>query len=253
MMSRWSVLNERDRRMRAEETRSNKCNVFHTTQFEKVSAVVFGPSGATLEPTGKVTMILGASGAEATVKLEHGGTYHTVVLGLGVESAEFRDAHGDPITRTSSLLSSGGWGSESRQFVAGDNDAVRVRASGDGCALLLVAREKPRAEAAPAPVAETDADGRKLIRGPIETSGVLSHVHIVSDSIGVVHKGYERLTIEDSVISAPICVRTPGSVGLTLVNNTLDCDLGVQFETSVLMGNQFTGNRIRGQMQNIEF
>ena len=64
---------------------------------------------------------------------------------------------------------------------------------------------------------------------------------------------YQRLTIEDSVISAPICVRTPGSVGLSLLNNTVDCDLGVQFETSVLIGNSFIDNRIRGQMQNIEF
>jgi hypothetical protein len=249
----WSTINERDRRMRAEETHTNKCNVFHTTQFEKVSAALFGPAGATLDPTGKVTLILTGSGADATVKLEHGGTYHTVVLGLGVEAVEFRDAHGDAITQPSSLLSSDGWGSESRQFIAGDNDAVRVRAGGEGCALLLVAREKPHAEPAPAPAAETDTEGRKLIHGPIEANGVLKHVHIVSDSIGVVHKGYQRLTIEDSVISAPICVRTPGSVGLTLINNTLDCDLGVQFETSVLMDNQFMDNRIRGQMQNIEF
>jgi hypothetical protein len=39
---------------------------------------------------------------------------------------------------------------------------------------------------------------------------------------------YLRLTIRDSVISAPICVRSPGNVGLSLLNNTLDCDLGVE-------------------------
>ena len=55
------------------------------------------------------------------------------------------------------------------------------------------------------------------------------------------------------MISAPICVRTPGSLGLNLTNNTLDCDLGVQFETGMLLGNVFLDNRIRGQMQNIEF
>jgi hypothetical protein len=248
----WSVINDRDRQMRAEETRTNKCNAFHTAQFEKLSTSLFGPN-APLEPTGKVTLVLTSTGAEATVKLEHGGTYHTVVVGLGAASAEFRDAHGDAITQTSSLLSSDGWGSESRQFIAGDNDAVRVRASGDGCALLLVARAKPRVDSAPAPMAETDGDGRRLIRGPIEANGVLKHVHIISDSIGVVHKGYQRLTIQDSVISAPICVRTPGSVGLTLTNNTLDCDLGVQFETDMLLDNQFIDNRVRGRMQNIEF
>jgi hypothetical protein len=48
-------------------------------------------------------------------------------------------------------------------------------------------------------------------------------------------------------------VRTPGSVGLTLTNNTLDCDLGVQLETDMLLDNQFMDNRVRGQRQNIEF
>jgi hypothetical protein len=60
---------------------------------------LFGHSKARLEPTGKVTLVLTSTGAEATVKLEHGGTYHTVVVGLGAQSAEFRDAHGDGQSR----------------------------------------------------------------------------------------------------------------------------------------------------------
>lgn len=100
---------------------------------------------------------------------------------------------------------------------------------------------------------DRDAEGRRLIRGPIEANGVLRRVHIISDSIGVVQKGFQRLTIQDSVISAPICVSAPGSAGLTLDSNILDCDLGVRFESNVLMDNVFTNNRIRGQMQNIEF
>lgn len=121
--------------------------------------------------------------------------------------------------------------------------------------MLLVARANLEAPAAGPSGAEptVDADGRKLIRGPIEASGVLRHVHVVSDSIGVIQKGFGQLTIQDSVISAPICVSAPGSAGLTLDGNVLDCDLGVRFESSVLMGNVFTNNRVRGQMQNIEF
>ncbi|MEO6598848.1 MAG: hypothetical protein ABIQ16_03185 [Polyangiaceae bacterium] len=248
----WAT-NVAESHARAEETRVGKCNADHTAQFEKVATAVFGPSGAQLEPVGKVTLVLSAAGVEATVKLDHGGTYHTVVIGRGVGSAEFRDLHGDAITQPSALLGAGDFRSEARQFIAGDADALRVRAKGEGCAVLLVAREKPRVAVPTVSTPSVDEQGLKLIRGPIEANGVLNRVHIVSDTVGVVHKGYQRLTITNSVISAPICVRTPGSIGLTLTNNTLDCDLGVQFETTMLLDNQFIDNRIRGQMQNVEF
>lgn len=250
--------NEADRRLRVEETRTLKCNPLHTQEFEKISSFFSDPRAARLEPVARVTVIATDGGADAQVKLERGGTYDATVIGRGVRGVEWRDSHGDPITKLSPVFDvadDGAFVSHARQFVAGNGDALRVRVAGDGCALLLVARANLEAPAAGPSGAEptVDADGRKLIRGPIEASGVLRHVHVVSDSIGVIQKGFGQLTIQDSVISAPICVSAPGSAGLTLDGNVLDCDLGVRFESSVLMGNVFTNNRVRGQMQNIEF
>jgi hypothetical protein len=44
-------------------------------------------------------------------------------------------------------------------------------------------------------------------------------------------------------------MRTLGSVGLTLTNDTLDRDRGVQFETDMRLDNPFMDNRARGQMR----
>jgi hypothetical protein len=103
-----------------------------------------------------------------------------------------------------------------------------------------------------APLAQVDPQGRTILRGPVLADRDLIGVHIVSDSIGAIHQGMLPIRIENSVIEAQICVRTPGHIGLHLVNNTLDCALGVQFGDGALMDNVFLDNRIRGQMSNRE-
>lgn len=94
--------------------------------------------------------------------------------------------------------------------------------------------------------APKDSAGREIIRGPV-SSGIYSNVHIISDSIGV--NGFGPTMISDSVIEAPICVRSTGQ-GLSLQNNVLNCDLCVEFMPGALMNNSLISNQCAGRLSN---
>lgn len=95
---------------------------------------------------------------------------------------------------------------------------------------------------------EKDAQGRAIIRGPVNASGFLKNVHIISNTYGVV--ALSPLMITNSLIEAPVCVQFNGASGLTMSGNTLDCDLGVEFTSDVLMDHALYNNTVRGQMTN---
>lgn len=84
------------------------------------------------------------------------------------------------------------------------------------------------------------------MRGPVYSS-YLDHVHIISDSYGVIASG--GATITNSVIEAPVCVQSSG-MGLHLTNNTLDCNLGVEYTGGIVLDNYIVGNRVRGRLTN---
>jgi hypothetical protein len=249
---------EVDRGIREDETRTGRCHPEHAREFEEIANDLSRRAGDRLRPEAKVTIVSTPAGTQTRVNVAEGGTYHVMVTGRGVRGVQWRDAHGDRITQGSPLFRSPGpeWFMDTRQFVAGPGDPFTTVLTGEGCAVLLVAQapagEPRRVEEAAAlpPELEIDASGRRVIRGPISPAQNLVRVHIVSDSIGVVHDGPLPLTIEDSIISAPICVRTPGDIGLSLFNNDLDCDLGVEFTGHLLLGNAFMDNRVRGVLQN---
>lgn len=96
---------------------------------------------------------------------------------------------------------------------------------------------------------EKDAEGRTIIRGPIDAnlSPIIENVHVVSDSYGVIAHG--PTMIKSSVIDAKICVQSSGN-SLILRDNVLNCGLGVEFTSGVLMDNQFSNNRYSGQLTN---
>jgi hypothetical protein len=88
---------------------------------------------------------------------------------------------------------------------------------------------------------EQDEDGRQIIRGPVY-GGYYDNVHIISNSVGV---EAASVTVTNSVIEAPICIRV-GGVGATVTNNTLTCDRCIVFTSSVLMKNRLVSNRCSG-------
>ena len=94
-----------------------------------------------------------------------------------------------------------------------------------------------------------DKAGRKIIRGPVHER-YLNNVHIISDSYGVI--AMDGAIITDSVIEAPICVKSSGR-GLTLKRNELNCQLGVEFTGSILMDNTLMSNSYAGTLSNRDF
>lgn len=90
-----------------------------------------------------------------------------------------------------------------------------------------------------------DSEGRQIIRGTVG-SGRYNNVHIISDTVGI--EGYS-VTVTNSVIEAPVCIRT-GGYGALVSNNLLLCDLCIQFTGSSLINNTLTNNRCSGQGTN---
>ena len=93
-----------------------------------------------------------------------------------------------------------------------------------------------------------DAQGRTIIRGPVNSGEFLKNVHIISDTYGVV--ALSPVMISDSLIEAPVCVQFNGPSGLMMSGNTLDCNLGVEFTSDMLMDHSLFNNTVRGQMTN---
>lgn len=92
---------------------------------------------------------------------------------------------------------------------------------------------------------QRDDMGREVIRGPVG-SGYYDNVRIISDSVGI--QG-DSVTVTNSVIEAPVCVRTSG-LGTTLRNNILMCNLCIEFTDSVLINNTLIDNHCSGQGTN---
>ncbi|WP_157687076.1 hypothetical protein [Burkholderia lata] len=92
---------------------------------------------------------------------------------------------------------------------------------------------------------QRDEMGREIIRGPV--SGVyFNNVHVISDSVGI--RGWS-VVVTNSVIEAPVCIRTSGQSS-TISNNDLKCDLGIEFTEAALIRNTLTNNRFTGRGTN---
>jgi hypothetical protein len=91
-----------------------------------------------------------------------------------------------------------------------------------------------------------DSAGRRIIRGPV-SNGPYFNVHIISDTVGVL--SYGTVTVEDSVIEAPVCIRTGGS-GNLIRNNHLDCETGIEFTSGPIINNVLEGNVTSGRLSN---
>ena len=91
-----------------------------------------------------------------------------------------------------------------------------------------------------------DRQGRQYIQGPVSGS-YYNNVHIVSNSVGI--STYGSVTIKNSVIEAPVCVSSNG-VGLTAVNNQMNCNLCFKFNGNLLMDNTLSGNSFSGRGTN---
>lgn len=115
--------------------------------------------------------------------------------------------------------------------------------------LLLFYLTAVLANAADQPLPERDAQGRRVIVGPIRLGfgEHLSNVHILSNGYGI--KAEMNAWLSNSVIEAPICVTTKG-LGLKLTSNDFYCDLAIEFTGTALMDNQFIDNRYSGQYTN---
>lgn len=241
-----------DQQQREEESRTGRCNVNHTEEFEHLADVLSHHSSE-LQPTAKKLFVLDKAGASVDIKFDDGATYHALLIGRGLHDATWKDASGYAVTQHSAIFehkAQTGWSAESRQLVAGAGDRLSVRAKGDGCVLLLVARAAPATQRPAVAEPAVDEQGRRIIQGPVEgDAGDLIGVHIVSNSVGVIHRGTRSLKIENSVISAPVCVVTPGHAGLRLLNNRLDCNVGVRYTGALRMGNVFIDNVVSGVME----
>lgn len=90
-----------------------------------------------------------------------------------------------------------------------------------------------------------DEMGREIIKGPVG-SGYYNNVHIISDSVGI--QGYSVM-VTNSVIEAPVCIRTGGQ-GATVSNNVLMCSLCIEFTDRALIKNTLTNNRCSGRGTN---
>ncbi len=95
------------------------------------------------------------------------------------------------------------------------------------------------------PNTQRDGMGRKIIRGPVG-SGVYNNVHIISDSVGV--QG-DSVTVTDSIIEAPVCVRTLG-YNTRVINSDLRCNLCIEFTGRVLLNNVLAEIRCAGKGTN---
>jgi len=90
-----------------------------------------------------------------------------------------------------------------------------------------------------------DNMGREIVRGPVG-SGYYNNVHIISDSVGI--QGHSVM-VTNSVIEAPVCIRTGGQ-GATVSNNILMCNLCIEFTDNALINNILTNNQCSGRGTN---
>lgn len=89
------------------------------------------------------------------------------------------------------------------------------------------------------------APSSRVLKGPVG-NGTYIGVVIESQTVGVMG---DQITLIDSTVRAPVCVRTPGS-GVTIKGNTLDCALCVEFTSNVVVGNTLVNNRCAGRGTN---
>lgn len=187
------------------------------------------------------------------VRLRCNGESNFVADGLTVEVI-------DPVTRShvprqlnvSRLVSL-------EQIPADKLDSALSRAQPASVAKLPDMTSRPAAPVSPppplpAPVVpaeggRTDGTGRKVINGPVGP-GFYSNVRIVSGSVGIdAPQDFSVVTVVNSVIEAPVCVRTSG-YNTVLRNNELRCGLCVEFVGGALIGNELTNNTCTGRGTN---
>jgi hypothetical protein len=84
-----------------------------------------------------------------------------------------------------------------------------------------------------------------VLKGPVG-NGTYIRVVIESQTVGIMG---DQVTLIDSTVRAPVCVRTPGN-GVTIKGNTLDCALCVEFTSNVIVGNTLVNNRCAGRGTN---
>ena len=90
-----------------------------------------------------------------------------------------------------------------------------------------------------------DEKGREIIRGPVG-NGSYINVHIISDSVGI--QG-QSVMVVNSIIEAPVCIRAGGQ-GAIVSNNSLLCNLCIEFTDRVLVNNILANNRCSGKGTN---
>ncbi len=94
-------------------------------------------------------------------------------------------------------------------------------------------------------VEELDNAGRRIIRGPVY-GGYYARVHIISNSVGIDN---DSVSVTNSVIEAPICIRTSG-IASSISDNILNCNLCVEFTGTIIMNNSLSGNKCSGKGTN---
>ena len=89
---------------------------------------------------------------------------------------------------------------------------------------------------------EYDKAGREIIRGTIvtEPGAVLENVRIIAKQYGIVAKG--EITLKNVFIDADICIQHPGQ-GLYLYNNHFNCNLTIEYLSSIRIGNVDIDNK----------
>jgi hypothetical protein len=241
-----------------QESKTEKCSdEFGAEQEKYLNVLATQCESAGVEVRQEFVAQMGGRFTEITLK--KGGVYEALVTGAGLKSATWFDRSGKEITVPSQSLSGAPpieWKLDTRRLVVGDDEKVRINIAGQGCGFIFVCREKAVAPATGAMagadllrVPERDEQGRRIIRGPISHQGTLENVHIVSDSVGVIHES-GTLEIRNSVISAPVCVQANGMTPLSLFNNELNCNLCIQYTGGIRMGQISVSNVCTGYWSN---
>lgn len=101
----------------------------------------------------------------------------------------------------------------------------------------------------PVSAIEYDKAGREIIRGTIvtEPGAVLENVRILAKQYGIIAKG--ELTLKNVFIDADVCIQHPGQ-GLRLYNNHFNCNLTIEYLSSMRIGNVAIDNKYAEEWSN---
>lgn len=88
---------------------------------------------------------------------------------------------------------------------------------------------------------------KKILKGPLYP-GFYADALIISDSVGIL--ALQPTTITNSIIVAPVCVRSDG-VGLDIISSRLLCDLCIKFDNpNSIFGVNLESNYCSGHLSN---